>query len=145
LRLQTSPAPSMPAMARKLAVYLYLDVAPGRDFGQQKVNRKVTLRNLAPVTYLSHTEAKTLSLKFLDKCSKMLYSPPALRSFGNSCMDRIIISPAEIGRTEVSPDVPARMQPTLEPAVPRWAKWTLSPLVLVLPLLCLVAILMRVA
>jgi len=75
----------------------------------------------------------------------MLYSPPALRSFGNSCMDRIIISPAEIARTEVSPDVPARMQPTLEPAVPRWAKWTLSPLVLVLPLLCLVAIVMRVA
>ena len=65
--------------------------------------------------------------------------------FGTSGMDKIVISPAEVARTEISPEVPARLEPKLEPAVPSWAKWTLSPLVLVLPLLCVVAIVMRVA
>ena len=37
------------------------------------------------------------------------------------------------------------MEPKLPSAVPRWAKWALSPLVLLLPLLCLVAIVLRVA
>lgn len=60
-------------------------------------------------------------------------------------MDKIVISAAEVARTEVSPDVPVRLEPKLEPAVPGWAKWTLSPLVLVLPLLCVVTIVMRVA
>jgi hypothetical protein len=60
-------------------------------------------------------------------------------------MDKIVISAAEVAHTQVSPEVPARLEPKLEPAVPNWAKWALSPLVLVLPLLCLVAIVLRVA
>jgi len=60
-------------------------------------------------------------------------------------MDKIIISAADVAHTELSPEIPARMESKLEPAVPSWAKWSLSPLVLVLPLLCLVAIVLRVA
>ena len=60
-------------------------------------------------------------------------------------MDKIVISPAEVAQTETPPDLPVRLEPKLAPAVPRWAKWTLSPLVLVLPVLCLVAIVVRVA
>src|SRR5882724_10898952 len=60
-------------------------------------------------------------------------------------MDKIVISPAEVAQTQASPEIPLRLEPKLPPAVPRWAKWALSPLVLVLPLLCLVAIVLRVA
>jgi S1-C subfamily serine protease len=56
-----------------------------------------------------------------------------------------VISSAEVAQTQVSPELPVRLEPKLAPAVPRWAKWALSPLVLVLPLLCLVAIVLRVA
>ena len=56
-----------------------------------------------------------------------------------------MISPAEVAHTEISLDIPARLEPKLEPAVPTWAKWALSPLVLALPLLCVVAIVLRVA
>ena len=60
-------------------------------------------------------------------------------------MEKIVISPAEVAQTQLSPEIPARVEPKLEPAVPPWAKWTLTPMVLVLPLLCLVAIVLRVA
>jgi S1-C subfamily serine protease len=60
-------------------------------------------------------------------------------------MDKIVISAAEVAHTDASPEIPARLEPKLEPAVPTWAKWSLSPLVLVLPLFCLVAIVLRVA
>jgi 4-amino-4-deoxy-L-arabinose transferase-like glycosyltransferase len=60
-------------------------------------------------------------------------------------MEKIVISPAEVAETQTPADQPARMEPKLAPAVPPWAKWTMSPLVLVLPLLCLVAIVLRVA
>lgn len=60
-------------------------------------------------------------------------------------MEKIVISTAEVAETQVPADQPARLEPKLAPAVPRWAKWALSPLVLVLPLLCLVAIVLRVA
>jgi S1-C subfamily serine protease len=60
-------------------------------------------------------------------------------------MEKIIISPAEVAETQVPADQPARLEPKLTPAVPPWAKWALAPLVLVLPLLCLVAIVLRVA
>lgn len=56
-----------------------------------------------------------------------------------------MISSAEVAETKASADQPARLEPRLVPAVPPWAKWTLSPLVLFLPLLCLVAIVLRVA
>src|SRR5215469_9066796 len=60
-------------------------------------------------------------------------------------MDKIVISSAEVAQTQPSQELPARMEAKLEPAVPRWARWALSPLVLVLPLLCLVALVLRVA
>ena len=60
-------------------------------------------------------------------------------------MEKIIISPAEVAETQVPVDQPARLQPKLAPAVPLWAKWALAPLALLLPLLCLVAIVLRVA
>lgn len=60
-------------------------------------------------------------------------------------MDKIVISSAEVARTEVAAETPMRLDSKLPPAVPPWAKWALSPLVLVLPLLCLVAIVLRAA
>jgi S1-C subfamily serine protease len=60
-------------------------------------------------------------------------------------MEKIVISPAEVAEAQSPADQPARVEPKLAPAVPAWARWTLAPLVLVLPLLCLVAIVLRVA
>lgn len=60
-------------------------------------------------------------------------------------MDKIVISSAEVAQTEVVTEAPARLESKLPPAVPAWAKWALSPLVLVLPLLCVVAIVLRAA
>jgi S1-C subfamily serine protease len=62
-----------------------------------------------------------------------------------SNMDKIVVSAAEVAQTEVSPEIAKRLEAKLPPAVPAWAKWAMSPLVLVLPLLCLVAIVLRVA
>ncbi|MGA2416254.1 MAG: hypothetical protein ABSF59_17505, partial [Candidatus Sulfotelmatobacter sp.] len=60
-------------------------------------------------------------------------------------MEKIVISPAEVAETQSPAEQPARLEPKLAPAIPRWAKWTLVPLVLVLPVLCLVAFVLRVA
>jgi S1-C subfamily serine protease len=60
-------------------------------------------------------------------------------------MEKIVISPGEIAETKVAPEQPARIEPKLPPAVPWWAKLSLMPLILVLPLLCLVSIILRVA
>jgi S1-C subfamily serine protease len=60
-------------------------------------------------------------------------------------MEKIVISPAEVAETQTFAEQPARLEPKLAPAVPAWAKWALAPLVLLLPLLCLVAIVLRVA
>src|SRR3984957_13879140 len=60
-------------------------------------------------------------------------------------MEKIVISAAEVAETQSSAEQPARVESKLALAVPTWAKWTLAPLVLVLPLLCLVAIVLRVA
>src|SRR6516225_1489602 len=60
-------------------------------------------------------------------------------------MDKIVISSAEVAQTEVSADAPARLESKLPPAIPPWAKWALAPLVLVLPLLCVVAVVLRAA
>jgi len=60
-------------------------------------------------------------------------------------MEKIVVSPAEVAETQSPADQPARLEPKLPPAVPRWAKWALAPLVMLLPLLCLVAIVLRVA
>jgi S1-C subfamily serine protease len=60
-------------------------------------------------------------------------------------MEKIVISSAEVAETKAPAEQPARLEPQLAPVVPPWAKWTLSPLVLFLPVLCLVAIVLRVA
>jgi S1-C subfamily serine protease len=60
-------------------------------------------------------------------------------------MEKIVISRREIAETSPPPDQPVRLEPKLPPAVPWWAKLALSPLVLLLPLLCLVTLVLRVA
>ena len=60
-------------------------------------------------------------------------------------MEKLVISPAEVAEAQSPAEQSTRVEPKLAPAVPAWAKWTLAPLVLVLPLLCLVAIVLRVA
>ena len=60
-------------------------------------------------------------------------------------MDKIVISPNEITEIKEGPDLPARIEPKLPPAIPWWARLSVGMLVLFLPLLCLVTIIMRVA
>lgn len=60
-------------------------------------------------------------------------------------MDKIVISPAEVAQTLTPPELPARLEPKLPNAIPGWAKWALAPTVLLLPLLCLLSIVLRVA
>ena len=60
-------------------------------------------------------------------------------------MDKIVISPNEITEIEEGPGLSARVEPKLPPAVPWWARMSVGILVLFLPLLCLVAIILRVA
>ena len=60
-------------------------------------------------------------------------------------MDKIVISPGEIAETAVTAEQSARVEPKLVPVVPWWAKASMALLVLVLPILCLVAIVLRVA
>ena len=60
-------------------------------------------------------------------------------------MEKIVISPAEVAETEMPVEQPAKLETKLTPAVPPWMKWVLAPAVLVLPLLCVVAIVIRVA
>jgi hypothetical protein len=60
-------------------------------------------------------------------------------------MDKIVISPIEVAETMVPAEQPARLEPKLVPVVPWWAKASMSLLVLVLPVLCLVALVLRIA
>ena len=60
-------------------------------------------------------------------------------------MDKIVISPAEVAETRVPVEQPSRLEPSLPPVVPWWAKACLASLVAVLPILCLIAIVLRVA
>jgi len=59
-------------------------------------------------------------------------------------MEKIVISSGEISETRLLPEQ-IRPEPKLQPVVPLWAKFSLSPLMMVLPLLCLVTIVLRVA
>ena len=59
-------------------------------------------------------------------------------------MEKIVISSGEISETRLIPEQ-TRLEPKLSPVVPGWAKVSLFPLVLVLPLLCLVTVVLRVA
>ncbi len=60
-------------------------------------------------------------------------------------MEKIVISPLEVAATTVPAEQPGRLEPKLVPVVPVWAKTFMAPLVLALPLLCIVAIVLRVA
>ena len=61
-------------------------------------------------------------------------------------MEKIVIGSQEISEvTSATPDQPTRLEPKLPPPVPVWAKVVLSPLVFVLPLLCLITLVVRVA
>lgn len=60
-------------------------------------------------------------------------------------MEKIVISTKEISETAPPVDQPNRLEPKLPPAIPWWAKLAMSPLVLALPLLCLVTLVLRIA
>jgi S1-C subfamily serine protease len=60
-------------------------------------------------------------------------------------MDKIVISPNEITEIKEVADPPARIEPKLPPAIPWWARISVGVLVLCPPVLCLIAIILRVA
>src|SRR6267378_2619156 len=61
-------------------------------------------------------------------------------------MEKIVIGSGEISAVAPpAPDQPPRLEPKLPPPVPLWAKFALSPLILLLPILCIVTLIVRVA
>src|ERR1035438_2232094 len=60
-------------------------------------------------------------------------------------MEKIVISVDEIAQTACSPDEARSLSAKLPPPIPRWARACLAPLVLVLPIMCVVTVLLRVA
>ncbi len=60
-------------------------------------------------------------------------------------MDRIVISPQEISEAKTVPDAPGQVETKLRPAISWWVRAAMAPLVCVLPLLCLITIVLRVA
>jgi S1-C subfamily serine protease len=60
-------------------------------------------------------------------------------------MEKIVISSDEIAAARAPSEETLQIQAKLGPILPTWVKASLTPLVLVLPLLCLVAIVLRVA
>jgi len=60
-------------------------------------------------------------------------------------MERIVVSRGEIAQIGSSADEPGGVSAKLPPAIPLWAKLCLSPLILVLPLLCIFVIVLRIA
>ena len=60
-------------------------------------------------------------------------------------LDRVVVSSEEIEQIKPAPDAPPSSFPRLPSPVPWWARISLSPLVLVLPVLCVVAVILRVA
>lgn len=63
-------------------------------------------------------------------------------------MDKIVISPNEIVEVKDVPAAsppPAGFQPQLASPIPWWGRLLMAPLVLVLPVLCFIAIILRVA
>ena len=59
--------------------------------------------------------------------------------------DRVVVSSEEIEQIKPAPDAPPSSFQRLPSPVPWWARISLSPLVLVLPVLCVVAVILRVA
>ena len=60
-------------------------------------------------------------------------------------MDKIVISPSELTEVSVEPTQPGRTEPKLAPAIPWWGRLLPALLVPALPLLCLFAIIARIA
>src|SRR5882757_6556351 len=61
-------------------------------------------------------------------------------------MEKIVVGPGEISEVKLSaPDQPGGLELKLPPPIPVWARAAMSPLVLLLPLLCLVTLVLRVA
>jgi putative serine protease PepD len=60
-------------------------------------------------------------------------------------VDRVVVSSEELDQIKPAPDAPPSFVPQLPPPVPWWSRLLLSPLVLVLPLLCAVVVILRIA
>jgi len=60
-------------------------------------------------------------------------------------MDKVVISNLEVAEVGEVLQGPRKLEPKLPPEIPWWGKATLSIFVLVLPLLCLIAIILRVS
>ena len=60
-------------------------------------------------------------------------------------MDKIIVSASEVTEVKETPEQPARVEAKLAPAIPWWGRLVMAPLVLLLPVLCLISIVIRVA
>jgi len=60
-------------------------------------------------------------------------------------MEKIVIRSQEVAQVAAPPDQPNRLEPSLPHPVPVWARIALSPLVLILPVLCLFTIVLRFA
>jgi S1-C subfamily serine protease len=58
-------------------------------------------------------------------------------------MDKVVVSTQELAAVPNTPEGPGRLEPKLPPVISWWVKLALSPLILVLPLLCLVTIVLR--
>lgn len=60
-------------------------------------------------------------------------------------MDKIVISSGELSEIQPEPEQAVRLEPKLPPAIPWWGRLGPIALVPVLPLLCLITIILRVA
>jgi S1-C subfamily serine protease len=117
-------------------------------FGRQSLVRAAQTSSLAPVYHgtCGAVSANSLACILLKDTTQCHASPlRRLSVSGVLHMEKIVISSAEVAETKVPADQPARLEPQLPRAVPQWAKWSLAALVPFLPLLCLVAIVVRVA
>jgi S1-C subfamily serine protease len=61
-------------------------------------------------------------------------------------MDRVVVSPEELEQIQPSPEGPPHAVPArLSSPIPWWSRFLLSPLVLALPLLCVIVLVLRIA
>lgn len=60
-------------------------------------------------------------------------------------MDKIVISSEEITEAKSVSELVGRVEPKLPPAIPWWVRMVIAPLVVFLPLLCIVSIVLRAA
>ncbi len=60
-------------------------------------------------------------------------------------VDRVVVSSEELEQIKPAPDAPPSSLARLPSPLPRWSRLLLSPLVLVLPALCVVAVILRIA